>query len=590
MSSQSVAEHHDSEIRQLPSTKRRTCHSQCLCQSRQSCSSRLASGNRSNTVGYFIHSKSTITYSIRRISRSTFLQGILWKLNKFDALKTLPELEHYTPRHDPTVAAIHSHDSEAADISGLTLAPVRDNEFAYYTGTDYTNAYSAGSSSPLKVVEALLPLIRRDTKPPGKHSIGFLEVRPDLVTEAAKASTDRYKAGKPLSPLDGVPIAVKDEVDLKGYRRTLASNVDFTNPLDETAWCVRKWEEAGAIIIGKTNMHEIGLDTSNNNPITGTPLNPHNPAYYTGGSSGGSAYAVAAGICPIALGADGGGSIRIPSSFCGIFGLKTTHGHVSASPTRHELGVSVGVIGPMASNIADLALAWRVMAQPCPSDPSSPLFPSPLLTTSHSSPKQSRKILGICAPWLARADPDVRIHFDAALTHYQSLGYTTVSIPLPFLPEGQKAHSITILSEMRAGLPTSTIAKLTYPHQLLLSVASGVASAQDFLAAQKIRHCLMQHLAWLFATHGEDLLILTPTCPAAGWKVKQSGDVKVGGYGVSDGDMTVRSMEFIWLANFAGVPAMSVPCGYSEDDVPVGLMVSLRNDCLRMVLMVVPVY
>ena len=112
------------------------------------------------------------------------------------------------------------------------------------------------------MVETLLPLVRRDTTPPGDHLIAFLESKVELVRRAAAAATERYKAGKPLSALDGIPVAVKDEVDLTGYRRTLGSQVDFTNPFDETAWCVRKWEQAGAIVLGKTNMHEIGLGES----------------------------------------------------------------------------------------------------------------------------------------------------------------------------------------------------------------------------------------------------------------------------------------------------------------------------------------
>lgn len=102
-------------------------------------------------------------------------------------------------------------------------------------------------------------MIQRDTKPPGKSAIGFLESKIDIVRAAAAASTKRYRDGKPLGPLDGVPVAVKDEVHLKGYKRTLGSKLDFSHGFDETSWCVEKWEEAGAVVIGKTTMHEIGI-------------------------------------------------------------------------------------------------------------------------------------------------------------------------------------------------------------------------------------------------------------------------------------------------------------------------------------------
>jgi len=102
-------------------------------------------------------------------------------------------------------------------------------------------------------------MIQRDTKPPGKSAIGFLESKVDIVRAAAAASTKRYRDGKPLGPLDGVPVAVKDEVHLKGYKRTLGSKLDFSHGFDVTSWCVEKWEEAGAVVIGKTTMHEIGI-------------------------------------------------------------------------------------------------------------------------------------------------------------------------------------------------------------------------------------------------------------------------------------------------------------------------------------------
>lgn len=137
----------------------------------------------------------------------------------------------------------------------------RGNGTAYYTSADYHARYRSGELTPSAVIEALLPLIRRgdDGKPEGPHAVAFLESQEDQIRAAAEASTQRYKDGKPLGPLDGVPVAVKDEVHLKGYTRTLGSKLDFSPAVDETSWCIKKWEEAGAIVIGKTNMHELGL-------------------------------------------------------------------------------------------------------------------------------------------------------------------------------------------------------------------------------------------------------------------------------------------------------------------------------------------
>lgn len=138
-------------------------------------------------------------------------------------------------------------------------ATKRQGNDGYYTSADYHSLYEAAELSPVDVVETLLPLIRRDVQPPGKHSVAFLESKVDGIRAAAEASAGRYKNGKSLGPLDGVPVVVKDEVHVEGYDRTLGTKLDFKNGLEGTSWCVRKWEEAGAIVIGKTTMHELGL-------------------------------------------------------------------------------------------------------------------------------------------------------------------------------------------------------------------------------------------------------------------------------------------------------------------------------------------
>jgi amidase len=135
----------------------------------------------------------------------------------------------------------------------------RRGDNCYYTSADYHALYSLGEVTPLAVVEALLPLVRRDVTPAGKHSTAFLESQVDIIRAAAQASTDRYKNGQPLGPLDGVPVAVKDEVHVTGYKRTLGTKLDFKHGTDATSWCVQQWQDAGAIVIGKTTMHELGL-------------------------------------------------------------------------------------------------------------------------------------------------------------------------------------------------------------------------------------------------------------------------------------------------------------------------------------------
>lgn len=518
------------------------------------------------------------------ISRSSMIQGVLWGMNGFDKLQDLPALKDYYPRHDPTVAAASPDGQVVASVKDLPTSQKRKNDAAFYTSANFVELYTSRKLTPVDVVERLLPLIRRDIQPPGKYSVGWISVRADLILEAAKASAERYKAGKPLSPLDGVPVAVKDSCDVTGYKQSQGSPADFTGPGDKTAWAVMKWEEAGAIILGKTTMHEYGLDTTNVNLTYGTPRNPHNPGYYTGGSSGGSSYALASGIVPIALGFDGGGSNRIPACFCGMYGLKPTQGRISSRAGTEEWN-SVAVCGPLAASIDDLALAYRTMAAPDPDSRSSKAFP-PTLVVGPASSSHPRRI-GIMRQWIERSDANVIAAFDRAVNYLTKAGYEIVNIHIPLLPEGQKAHALTIVNEARATLSRSQLASLNYHNQLLLATMTGRATAQDFIAAQRLRALLMEHLAYLWDQY-PGLLLLTPTSTVAGWKIGKESDL--GGAGAFDGDTSLRSMEYVYLANFTGAPAISVPMGYTEEEnMPMGLMVGASHPLLRdSVLCIVP--
>ncbi|KAL8673581.1 MAG: hypothetical protein Q9168_002013, partial [Polycauliona sp. 1 TL-2023] len=451
-------------------------------------------------------------------SKLNFIGSLLWGNTGFGLLRQIRELDDYEPRYDPTVIKL----SKSRDVRPNEEIPNDvSNEYGevskrHHNAAYYTSAYKAGKLTPTRVITGLLEQISAKKH----HSVAFLQIIPEKVLAAAEASTARYQSGKPLSPLDGIPVAVKDEVDLDGYEKSVGSAIDFTRKTGGTSWCVQKWEDAGAIIIGKTNMHELGLDTTNNNPIKGTPLNPFNPSYYTGGSSGGSAYAASAGLIPIAHAVDGGGSIRIPAAYCGLYGLKPTHGRVSILPTP-SVGASNVVHGPLASNMADLELAYGILATPDPANPISALFSSPssppLPSPSSSLKNRAHKILGICKPWFSSSSPAVLAACNDALDHYTSLGYTILPISLPYLHEAQLAHAMTILAEISTATPTSSHPLLSAPNKILLAV-SAHTPARDFLLAQKMRGMMMAHLAYLWREN-PGMMIVTPTTPNAGWRI-----------------------------------------------------------------------
>jgi hypothetical protein len=191
------------------------------------------------------------------------VSSLLWSNAGFGSLRKCSEIAHAEPRLDPTVIPVAQPGEEApgsyTKITSLPRAPPNNGQPRFHTIADIHNAYKSGALTPTDVVEALLPMIRRDVAQRGPHSTAFTESKVELARQAAEASTKRWKAGKPLGILDGVPFAVKDDLDVKGYKRHVGTVHDYTEGKEvETSWCVRKLEEEGAVLIGKLNMHELG--------------------------------------------------------------------------------------------------------------------------------------------------------------------------------------------------------------------------------------------------------------------------------------------------------------------------------------------
>lgn len=324
------------------------------------------------------------------------------------------------------------------------------------------------------------------------------------------------------------------------------------------------------------------IDTSGNNHIYGTPPNPFNSQYYTGGSSSGCAYAVSTGLIPIALGGDGGGSIRVPAAFCSAYGLKPSHGRLSHKPGVNY-SKTCAVNAALAADITSLTAFYRVIGAPDSACSTSSLFP-PLRPLAFPPPVPTQsgngRIIGIPEPWFARSTPAIqrlcRSMLDRLVSTYN---YTLIPISIPFLPEGQSAHAMTVLSDAATALPSTH--NLTPANKILIALGT-VTPSTDYILAQKLRQLLMQHLAYLWKEH-PGMTIVTPTTPRAGWRIgRPEVDLKSG---ISDGDTTQSTMEYVWMANFLGLPALSVPVGFvgaegeegageeaDEGGIPVGLM------------------
>ncbi|KAI9223105.1 amidase signature domain-containing protein, partial [Blastocladiella britannica] len=459
--------------------------------------------------------------------------------------------------------------------------------FRHWTARDFYDAYSAGTATPTTVITAVLAAIdASNAATPSLRAIIATDKQHALT--AAAAATARWSAGTPLSMLDGVPIAVKDELDVAGLplamQGTRFINADAQgNSIGNAATdshCIGRLRAAGAVVVGKANMAELGLEilTCNPHPRFGTARNPWDPSRHTGGSSGGSGAAVAAGLVPIAVGADGGGSVRIPASFCGVYGLKPTWARISGAPTPC-LDPSTGHVGPLAASIDDVAVAYSAMACGGGQDdldtaglaatlPPMPSLPKFLAYKSPADLKGLR--IGYYRDYAEDADPGVVGAVRGTLEWLVSeAGAVAVDITIPDLNRVRIAHNISISSEIfnmvRNKYP-GALHKMTYYDQML-ELVQREASLDDYLLAQRQRTLTIEHLKSLFAHHIDVLLL--PTTPVVAPKISPGSMVA----GTNDATTTINVMRYVQLGNLAGVPALACPVPATDDS---GMMASVQ--------------
>jgi Asp-tRNA(Asn)/Glu-tRNA(Gln) amidotransferase A subunit family amidase len=448
------------------------------------------------------------------------------------------------------------------DLEALADAPSTIAGDAPPTVADYRRAYREGTSDPVKVAERVIEAIRASEQLEPKLRL-FIAHDPDDVMRQAKEAKARWDKGELLGPLDGVPVAIKDEVDLVGYPTTQGTAfLGARGKPAADATSAAGLRATGALLLGKANMTEIGINPIGHQPHHGTPRNPYDEQRFTGGSSSGPGAAVASGICPIALGADGGGSIRNPASFCGTVGLKATFGRVS------EHGVppicwSVGHIGPLAASARDCALGYAAMAGPDPHDLNTLGRPGVDLDRLDDG-DLSDLTLGVYPAWFDDADPGVVKACRAMLETLKAKGAKVKEIEVEGLDTMRVAHLITIASEMLAAQRANLGEHL---HQFAPDVQLLFANierfrADDYVHAQRHRHLICQRFDKLLK---EVDVIVTPTngCTAPPIRPDALG-------GESDLSTLSKVMRFVVAANMTGLPAISFPCGYDDDGLPVG--------------------
>lgn len=481
--------------------------------------------------------------------------GVTWfQKQQFDDAPTHHPI-HFSGCFQNEAAAVDRGEwpAEAASGKGFHFAGIHE----------YARAYREGKTTPEEVALKVLDAVEASNNTePALHAV--IAVRREDVLQQARESTTRIREGRALSLFDGVPVTIKDELDVAGYPTTAGTAFLGKAIAQQDSEVVARLRKAGAVIIGKANMHEIGIGVTGLNPHHGATRNPYNTAHYTGGSSSGPAAAVAAGLVPVAIGADGGGSIRIPAAFCGLVGLMATFGRVSEHGAV-PLDWSIAHIGPLAGSATDAALTYAVTAGPDPKDPDSLHQPLPTLAGWNNTDLHGLR-LGVYRPWFEHAQPEVVAACDGLLKHFEAMGAKICDIVIPNLGANRIAHLITIISEMAQGMD-ATYAEHHHEHGLDVRVNLAMArrlSSRDYLLAQRVRTRMIHHFKEAFK-HVD--MVITPTTAIAAPPIKRSALP----LGDSDNTITLEIMRFVIVANMTGLPAITFPAGYTGDGLPIGM-------------------
>ena len=440
--------------------------------------------------------------------------------------------------------------------------------------------YATGVAKPSDIVSATLDRI--EAANPRLNA--FLTINRKAAIERAHALDADIKTQLQTQPLVGIPVAIKDNMCTTGLRTTCGSRIlgDYAPPYTATA--VAKLEAAGAIIVAKTNLDEFAMGSSNENSAFGPVRNPHNPDYVPGGSSGGSAVAVAADCVPVSLGSDTGGSIRQPASFCGVVGLKPTYGRVS----RYGLvafASSLDQIGPFAHTVEDTARVLQVIAGRDRYDATSANLDVPDYTANLNAGVKGLRI-GVPPECFGEGlHPEVKANVEATLKQLEAQGAELVEVHLPHTQYAIAVYYIIATAEASSNLArfdgvrygfraeeARTLGEMyrktrdlgfgaEVKRRIMLgtfALSSGYYDAY-YEKAQRVRTMLVQDFERAFEQCD---VIATPTAPTPPFKLGEKSDDPLAMY---LGDIYTVTL------NLTGSPGLSVPCGSSSEGLPIGL-------------------